>query len=160
VKETRPKANRMANDDVAHGGASPLFTEQGRAAVEFQALIETLPAAIYIATLEDESRTLYMSPQAEQLFGLPASELQPARVREMLHPDDRAVTVAAFTSANDVGAPATLEYRILRPDGSVVWLEDTSLVLPGAPGEPRRVQGYLLDISERKRLEEALLQSQ
>ena len=151
----------MADGDASSDdGAFALSNERGRAGVEFQALIETLPAAIYIVTLEEESRTLYVSPQAERLFGLPVSEVQPARVRAMLHPDDRERMVAELARANGVSGPATLEYRIVRPDGSVVWLEDTSVVLPGEPGEPQRTQGYLLDISERKRLEEALLQSQ
>ncbi|MCW2977218.1 MAG: sensor protein [Actinomycetia bacterium] len=151
----------MANVDVSPGGGAPsLSNERGRAAVEFQALIETLPAAIYITTLEEESRTLYMSPQAERMFGLPTSDVHPLRVREMLHPDDRERAVSELARGPANTGPVTLEYRIVRPDGSVVWLEDTSVVLPGAPGEPQRVQGYLLDISDRKRLEEALLQSQ
>ncbi len=68
--------------------------------------------------------------------------------------------LAEVQRVNEHLVPTTLEYRIVRPDGTVVWLEDTSVVLPSEDAEPPRSQGYVFDISDRKRLEEQLLQSQ
>jgi len=127
---------------------------------QYRTLVETLPAAIYLVTLEEESRVLYISPRAEELLGVPLDEATPSRVRELLHPDDRERVLAEVQRVNAELEPTTLEYRIVRPDGTIVWLEDTSVVLPGEGGEPSRSQGYVFDISDRKRLEEQLLQSQ
>jgi len=131
-----------------------------RAAEErYRTLVETLPLATYLVSLEEESRTLYMSPRGAELYGIPVEDLEPARVRQLLHPDDRDRVVAEITRANVTHTPLTLEYRIIRPDGSIVWLEDRSVVVANGDGPPRS-QGYVLDVSERKRLEEQLLQSQ
>lgn len=131
-----------------------------RAAEErYRTLVETLPLATYLVSLEEESRTLYMSPRGAELYGIPVEDLDPARVRQLLHPDDRDRVVAEIARANVTRTPLTLEYRIIRPDGSIVWLEDRSVVVANGDGPPRS-QGYVLDVSERKRLEEQLLQSQ
>ncbi len=114
---------------------------------QYRTLVETLPAAIYLVTLEEESRVLYISPRAEELLGVPLDEATPSRVRELLHPDDRERVLAEVQRVNAELEPTTLEYRIVRPDGTIV-------------GEPSRSQGYVFDISDRKRLEEQLLQSQ
>ena len=132
-----------------------------RAAEErYRMLVETMPLATYLVTLDEPSRALYVSPRAAELCGVPLGELTPARMRELLHPDDRDRVLAEMARANDTLTPLTLEYRIIRPDGSVLWLEDTSLVLLSDDELEARAQGYLLDISERKRLEEQLLQAQ
>jgi PAS domain S-box-containing protein len=123
----------------------------------YRTLVETLPALVYQVTLGEQNEMIYMSPRAADLYGIPYEELQPARVRELLHPDDRDRVLAEMAKADASFAPLALEYRVVRPDGSIVWVEDRSVVLEG---EPPRAQGYLLDISDRKRLEEQLHQSQ
>jgi len=140
--------------------ASAFSRDGGRDLSPFRALVETLPAAVYLVTIEEESRTLYMSPQGERLFGIPVGEANAARIREMLHPDDRERVLSELSRVNNALEPATLEYRIVRPDGSVVWLEDTSIVIPAEGSLPACSQGYVIDVSDRKRLEEQLLQAQ
>ena len=142
--------------------AAPGNGRRGASAFEerYRLLVETLPVLVYQETLGEDGRAIYMSPRAAELYGLPLEEVQPRRVRELLHPDDRDRVLAEIARANDALEPLTLEYRIVRPDGSVIWVEDSSVVIDGADGEPPCAQGYVLDISERKRLEEQLLQSQ
>jgi two-component system, cell cycle sensor histidine kinase and response regulator CckA len=123
----------------------------------YRTMVDTLPALVYQVTLGEQNEMIYMSPRAAELYGIPFEELQPARVRELLHPDDRDRVLAEMAKADSELAPLALEYRVVRPDGSVVWLEDRSVVLEG---DPPRAQGYILDISDRKRLEEQLHQSQ
>jgi len=144
-------------DNAAPGGGR---REVSSFEERYRSLVETLPALVYQETLGEDGRTIYASPRLAELYGLPLDELQPARVRELLHPDDRERVLAEIARANASLAPLTLEYRIVRPDGTVVWVEDSSVVLEATDDEPPRAQGYVLDISERKRLEEQLLQSQ
>jgi PAS domain S-box-containing protein len=76
--------------------------------------------------------------------------------RRAVHPDDRdAVARAARTFSHSAG-PFALEFRILRPDGDVRWIDARGNVLPDANGRPRRVLGVNIDITERKETETAL----
>ena len=120
------------------------------------ALVETLPLAIYSVPLaEDDAEPRFVAPQVAEVLGIPASEFTFDRLREGIHPDDRDVALAAFEEADRLRLPLKLEYRFVRPDGSVVWIEDSSRV-DCIDGE-WVAHGYLLDLSERKRTELELI---
>jgi len=120
----------------------------------FRRLVESMPGALYLVSLEGEaSQTIYISPRAAELFGLPVEELTPWRIRDLLHPDDRDRIFASLEVLNNVSEPVTLEYRIIRPDGSVVWIEDNTIIIPRDGDRPALSQGHLIDITDRKQLE-------
>ena len=54
------------------------------------------------------------------------------------------------------GEPLRSEYRLLRRDGSVAWVRDEGVLVRNEAGEPLCMQGYILDITERKQREAAL----
>ena len=56
------------------------------------------------------------------------------------------------------GLPTSSEYRITRPDGSLAWIWDRGFPVRGATGEVEFYVGVAQDITERKRMEEALKQ--
>src|SRR5205085_6187311 len=56
----------------------------------------------------------------------------------------------------DSGEPYATEYRMLHEDGRIVWVSERSVILRNEAGEPWLVQGVLMDITERKRVEEEL----
>ncbi len=73
-----------------------------------------------------------------------------------VHPDDRAevtAVTAACTPENPIGR---VRYRVIRPDGSVVWLEKTARSFFDSNGKLLRAIGIVADITERKLGEEAL----
>jgi PAS domain S-box-containing protein len=76
-----------------------------------------------------------------------------------VHPDDRDVVSQAIDRSLHEGTPYELECRILRPDGQIVWLYTTAMVLR-ASDQPVRMIGATLDITERKRAEAAVLNSE
>ncbi|MFN8445937.1 MAG: PAS domain-containing protein [Caldilineaceae bacterium] len=73
-----------------------------------------------------------------------------------IHPDDLQVTQNAMQEALTTGEPSRYEYRILCPDQSIRWLETSTLTLKDEQGQPTRVMGVVLDISQRKEAEETL----
>ena len=73
-----------------------------------------------------------------------------------LHPDDRDRIVQAAASAVDTRSDFSEEYRTFWPDGSMRWLMAKGRASYAANGEPLRLVGIVLDVSERKRTEEAL----
>jgi PAS domain S-box-containing protein len=115
-------------------------------------------------TYDFESGTGQWSSEFKALLGLKPDEallLGPDHLVVDLHPEDRPAFLTAIAAANDPRGHGVLliDYRILRPDGSVRWLQARGLTTfagDGAARHPARAAGVVLDISERKRAEEAL----
>jgi signal transduction histidine kinase len=74
-------------------------------------------------------------------------------------PEDRETAVATVRIAADAGRGQSLEYRVATPDGRTMWIRDLVHVIRGAQG-PRQLRGLMIDITERKRAEEALRRSE
>jgi PAS domain S-box-containing protein len=133
--------------------------EKLRASEErYRALIEGIPAVIYQMGLDDERRTLYTSPQVEQLLGYSREEWldQPDIWTELLHPDDREIELAAHDLHTETGEPWRREYRLIAADGRVVWVRDQAVLLHQLDGRPRTWQGVMLDITAQKNAEDQL----
>jgi len=73
-----------------------------------------------------------------------------------VHSDDKALFNAAVAERSPENPDVQISYRVLRPDGSVVWLEKTGHALFDDSGKMVRMIGMVADITERKRAEEAL----
>src|SRR5579862_7280921 len=73
---------------------------------------------------------------------------------ELLHPDDRARMQSASRATHAVAGPGPLiEYRILRGDGEVIWLQGSGIVQRDVDARPLQFIGVSIDISEDKRRE-------
>ena len=93
-----------------------------------------------------------------RIFGTDPAEFEPTpeRVLALVHPEDRERLQQASAHAMEAGTAYNAEFRVIRPDGEVRWC-----VAGGAPtldvaGRTTRMSGVTLDITERKRAEEAL----
>ena len=73
-----------------------------------------------------------------------------------VHPDDRALFVGAVDQVSPENPTPHISYRILRPDGSVVWLEKSARASFDQRGKVLRTIGMVADITQRKLAEEAL----
>jgi len=93
---------------------------------------------------------IYVSPAAQELFGYSADEfLQREDLRlDVVHPDDRPMMLAAWRALKH-GAAFDIEYRTVRPDGSIRWINNRGRLIIGPDGEPERMDGLARDITER-----------
>jgi signal transduction histidine kinase len=73
-----------------------------------------------------------------------------------VHPDDRAKFIAAVADLTPENPTTKISYRVLRPDGAVIWLEKSGRAFFDAQGKMLRMVGIVADITERKLGEEAL----
>jgi PAS domain S-box-containing protein len=75
-----------------------------------------------------------------------------------VHPDDRSHVIALAEQIQHLKMQDTFDstFRIVRPDGSVLWIESLGQADRDADGELLRLTGLELDITERRRAEEAL----
>lgn len=83
---------------------------------------------------------------------------------ELLHPEDRALMQAAQEATHAAeGAAAErgplMEYRIMRADGQVRWLQGAGVVQRDAAGRPLQFIGVSIDITERHHVEQALVEA-
>jgi len=79
-----------------------------------------------------------------------------AFVERRVHPDDRQMVLAESQRASLRAGPLRIEYRIIREDGSIRWLESTGNSVANADGRSVRLLGIVRDTTERRRMEEAL----
>lgn len=137
-------------------------TKQHEAEERFNALVEQLPIASYIATLDDPPVILYVSPQVRELVDDPQNDLGSDidLWRSQIHPDDRQRVVAAAARHRATGEPLEVEYRFTTADGRLVWLSNRARVLRDERGRPLMSLGVIEDVSRRKRVEEELGRSQ
>jgi PAS domain S-box-containing protein len=126
----------------------------------YQQFVEHIPAVTYMDVEDgDEVRLGFVSPQVEDLLGYPADRFvdDPGFWFSIVHPDDRArVDAAADRNAPD---PFDLEYRMIAADGRIVWVHDTSNE-SGDPAPNRSWQGFLVDVTARRRIEERLRETE
>jgi PAS domain S-box-containing protein len=81
-------------------------------------------------------------------------------ILRVVHPDDRALVAEAVTAAIERGAAWDVEFRIANLDGSVRWVMGKGEVLRDEAGRPVRLLGVNVDITDRKRADEALRASE
>jgi PAS domain S-box-containing protein len=97
------------------------------------------------------------SPEIEALYGLPPGQFAGnyEAWAKLVHPDDLAKAEQDVRRALETGKYFA-EFRVVWPDGSVHWLEARALVFKDGHDKPRRIMGVNMDVTERKRAEEAL----
>ncbi|RYX80822.1 PAS domain S-box protein [bacterium] len=78
---------------------------------------------------------------------------------EQIHPDDKEKVNEHFTYAMESGEPYEVEYRVIQSDGTVKWLSARGKVEKDGQGNPVRLPGVVLDITQRRESEEAVLQA-
>jgi PAS domain S-box-containing protein len=130
------------------------------AEAKYRTVVEQVPAIIYTADIDASSSTSYVSPQIESILGFTPDEwlADPKLWIEQIHPDDRARVMGVVSRAHASNEPVPTEYRSLTRDGRVVWLQDAARVVRDEAGHPLFMQGITLDITARKRAEEALVE--
>ena len=122
----------------------------------FRELAENVSEVFWLADA-DLRRILYASPAFEALWGRRVSDLVHDRCTwiDAIHPDDRTRTEQAFQHLVDEG-DMDVEYRIIRPDGSLRWIHDRGYPVMSEQGAVTRVAGIASDITQRKQAQEAL----
>jgi PAS domain S-box-containing protein len=124
----------------------------------YRALVEGVPAILYIDRPDERSTNLYTSPQIEDLLGFTIEEWtsDPDLWITSIDPEDRERVLEANSRSNDLGEEFLSEYRVHTKDGRVVWIRDEASPVRGEDGTLLYWRGVMLDITERKEAEERL----
>ncbi|WP_397410124.1 response regulator [Polaromonas sp.] len=107
-----------------------------------------------------ESQQLSWNPRAYQLFGMPAgTPMTLEAAMGLVYPDDLDLLVRARDQLRKTPGAIELDYRVIRPDGGLVDVHALLYLESDAQGRPLAYIEMSLDVTERKRVENALLQS-
>lgn len=126
---------------------------------QFQSLIDNLAGTVYRCKNDADWTMLYVSANIDSICGYSAEELIDNAVKaygQLIHPADSTQVSAEVTAAIASNCPWELEYRILHRDGSCRWVAETGRAVRNERGELLYLDGFITDITQRKRAEEAL----
>ncbi|MFO7894574.1 MAG: PAS domain-containing protein [Longimicrobiales bacterium] len=126
--------------------------------LQVDSLVDTIPCALYgyVRWPDGRSRFVYISAQAEEIFGYPPDRImeQPDLLWSMVHQDDLARLDREDRASNESGEPFASEVRIVLPSGEVKWIQLSSMPSPQVYRGRVLWSGVIIDITERKRAEE------
>jgi PAS domain S-box-containing protein len=128
------------------------------AEARYRTLVEQIPAVVYVDPAGALGSPLYVSPRVETLLGYAPDEWLAAHNLwiDRLHAEDRERVLAELARVNETGESLSLEYRFLARDDREVWVRDEVALVRDERGTPKYWQGFMVDITDRKRAEEDL----
>ena len=117
-------------------------------------VVDRLPAITYAAGLGSAGRWYFVSPQVEEIFGLPADECldDPEWWERQVHPDDLQRVLDEEQRCAAAGEALDTEYRIRDRHGRVAWIRDRASVgrRSGRDSDEVVVEGLMVDITDQK----------
>ncbi|MBC7220806.1 MEDS domain-containing protein [Candidatus Bipolaricaulota bacterium] len=146
---------------AAHAGAAienaRLVTALRKSEERFRRLAENAPDLIYRYRLKPSPGFEYVSPSATRITGYTPEEhyADPELGLKLVHPDDRPVLEALRAGMGFLGSP--VQFRWVRKDGQIIWIEQISIPVYDEKGELVVMEGIARDITERKKAEDERL---
>ena len=142
--------------EAAPSSEAPLLNMEAK----YRALVEQIPAVVFMAFLDKGIGEAYVSPQIEATLGFSQREWleDPVRWYQQIHPDDKMRWSVEAAEMFLTGKPLRSSYRVMARDGRVLWFQCEAKMIRREDGRPWFIHGVGFDITERKGLEEAILE--
>jgi len=125
---------------------------------KYRALVEQLPAVVFMAYLDRGIGEAYVSPQIEATLGFSQAEWleDPVLWYRQVHPDDKERWSLEASEMFLSGKPLRSAYRIVARNGNVIWFHCEAKMIRHPDGRPWFIHGVAFDITDLKRTEEEL----
>ncbi len=124
----------------------------------YRALVEKLPAIVFMAFMDRGIGEAYVSPQIEATLGFSQQEWleDPVRWYQQIHPQDKERWSVEAAKMFLSGLALRSVYRVLARDGRIVWFQCEANMVRHDDGRPWFIHGVGFDITELKEAEAAL----
>ncbi len=119
-------------------------------------LIAASPAMIFSAGPSGDFGTTYMSQNVREIMGYDPDQFRGTFWIDHVHPEDRERVLDEIHNRLLVGGSNVMEYRFLHADGTYRTMKDEQHILRDELGEPIEIAGYWIDVTEERRLTEAM----
>ncbi len=127
-----------------------------RSEAEYRAMFELSAVGMGQADCHT-GRLLRVNRKYCEMLGYAAEELLNMNIQDITHPDDVAKNLELLGQAVHRGIDDyTLEKRFVRKDGQIIWAQVTATIFRDRQGRPLYIVAVIQDLTERKRMEEAL----
>lgn len=120
---------------------------------QFRTLVSNLPGIAYRCANDKDWTMFYVSEGIQKITGYPASEfLGPRALRtyaSVIHPDDARTVDEAVEQGLSRNSSFTMEYRLVRADGSIAWVHEKGQGVYSSSGRLEWLDGFIMDISDQ-----------
>ena len=125
---------------------------------KYRALVEQLPAVVFMAYLDRGIGEAYVSPQIEATLGFSQAEWleDPVLWYRQVHPDDKDRWSMEASEMFLSGTPLRSAYRVIARNGQAIWFHCEAKMIRHSDGRPWFIHGVAFDITDLKRTEEEL----
>lgn len=126
----------------------------------FRFLAENVPGVIYLCREDEHFSNIFISANIEKITGYKNNEFLDGTIDigDLIHREDFERVDKEFKKAIQDKLPFSIEYRVVHRSGFVRWVKESGSGIIGKDGT-RLIEGYISDITERKKADEALLLS-
>lgn len=124
----------------------------------YRALVEQIPAVVFMAYLDRGIGEAYVSPRIEEAIGFTQAEWleDPVRWYNQIHPDDKSRWSSEAAAMLLTGNPLRSAYRVIARDGRVIWFHCEAKMIRRENGRPWFIHGVGFDITDLKLTEQTL----
>jgi PAS domain S-box-containing protein len=153
-QERQPKLYHTTIADITQRKQTEAILRESEQ--RFRQLAESIREVFWMTDLS-KSRMIYVSPGYEEIWGRSCQSLYdaPRAWLEAIHPEDRERVLEAAMTRQAAGN-YNEQYRIVRPDGTVRWVQDRAFPVRNESGEIYRIAGIAEDITDQKQAEQRL----
>lgn len=126
--------------------------ERERALANLETVAESVRELVW--QRDDSGRLIFLTKRVEDIYGLTRDRVlaDPGLLAAAVHPADRDRVAAAMASTE---RRWQLEYRIIRPDGTIRWIDESAVYAAGTSDTVASITGSALDVTDRQRLQAA-----
>lgn len=128
---------------------------------KYHRLVDNVPGIVYQARCDDIFTTIFLSDYYTKLTAIDKNSLinnKSTNWVDQVHPDDREKIFTAFQQALNGSSSFEVEYRLLKADGTYLWVTDSGRIIYDDEKNPLYINGIITDISTQKRDYEAMKQ--
>jgi PAS domain S-box-containing protein len=127
---------------------------------KYETLVENAPLVVY--RIEPDGTTVYVNRVVEEILGYTPTEVIADREfwTRIAHPEDKQNFAKQLRDCLAEGREFLLEYRGNHRDGRELFLLNHAMPLTDREGRVKAVDGIIVDLSERKRLQEQIIQTE
>ena len=140
--------------DITKSAAEKAYIREN----QYQLFLENIPTITYINDISLEARTLYVSPQVENLLGYSSKTFlqDPTLWMKIINEDDVEEVLLKNELSVRTGEPFKVEYRLMTKGGNVIWVRDEAKLVRDDHGDPAYWLGVWTDITKEKSSEKTL----